>query len=363
MKHLICRIVTCLPFVLVPGLVLADTIDPASYSDSLDVGESVTVRKTVTVTEEATSSVVDVMFVFDITGSMGGEISAAKSSANDILSSLGGLGNLQSGSGWYGDPLHDGTHVDLNATNTGDGSGINDMWDTGSCVVAGADAGCGGDFPEVGYAALYETATETSWRPGSNRFIVTFGDASFKTGPDGTDNASSVETALADNNVNLLGISYSGSFTTDLEGIGGTAFSAGSSTDLVEAISSLVSGSLFEYSEVTVDDLGAGMPGVDVSVVCVNADIGTCSGDTASGTYDRLTERTFEFDVTFTGMAEGTHSFDTHALLDGGIVATEADSFIVGDGTASVPEPSSIVLFGTALFSLATLRRRRSRQS
>ena len=165
MKHLIFKILTCLPFVLVPGMAVADTIDPASYTDSLDVGESVTVRKTVSITEEATSSVVDVMFVFDITGSMGGEISAAKSSANDILSSLGGLGNLQSGSGWYGDPLHNGTHVDLNATNTGASSGINDMWDTGSCVVAGAFGGCGGDSPEVGYAALYETATETSWRP------------------------------------------------------------------------------------------------------------------------------------------------------------------------------------------------------
>ncbi|WP_341938751.1 PEP-CTERM sorting domain-containing protein [Marinimicrobium sp. C2-29] len=348
---------------LVPGMVLADSIDPASYSDSLDVGESVTVRKTVTVTEEATSSVVDVMFVFDITGSMGGEISAAKSSANDILSSLGGLGNLQSGSGWYGDPLHDGTHVDLNATNTGDSSGINDMWDSGSCTVAGASGGCGGDFPEVGYAALYETATETSWRPGSNRFIVTFGDASFKTGPDGTDNASSVQTALTDNNVNLLGISYDSAFTTSLEGIGGTAFAAGSTTDLVGAISSLVTGSLFDYSEVTVDDLGAGMPGVGVSVACVSADIGTCSGDTATGVYDRTTERTFEFDVTFTGMAEGTHSFDTHALVDGGIVATEADRFIVGEGSVSVPEPSSVALLGTALLSLVGFRRRKCRRS
>lgn len=352
----------CLPVMLIPGMVIADTIDPASYSDSLDLGESVTVRKTVTVSEEATSSVVDVMFVFDVTGSMGGAISSAKTSANDILTSLGGLGNLQSGSGWYSDPLHDGTHVDLNATNTGASAGINDMWDTGFCAVAGAPVGCGGDFPEVGYAALYETATETSWRPGSNRFIVTFGDASFKTGPGATDNASSVQTALSDNNVNLLGVSYGSGFTTSLTGLGGTV--SGDSTGLVDTIFSLVTGSLSEYSEVTVDDLGAGMPGIGVSVACVSADIGSCSGDTATGTFDRTTERTFEFDVTFTAMAEGTYGFDTHALVDGGIVATEADLFTVGEGgSVSVPEPSSMILFGSALFSLFTIRRRKSRQS
>ena len=36
---------------LAPVSAYADTIDPASYSDTLAVGESVTIRKTVTISE------------------------------------------------------------------------------------------------------------------------------------------------------------------------------------------------------------------------------------------------------------------------------------------------------------------------
>ena len=76
----------------------------------------------VSLSKEVTGAVIDVMFVFDVSGSMGGEISAAKTQANSILSSLAGLGSLESGSGWYSDvppaPGSDGVHVDLNGGNS-----------------------------------------------------------------------------------------------------------------------------------------------------------------------------------------------------------------------------------------------------
>ena len=83
--------------------------------------------------------------------------------------------------------------------------------------------------------------------------------------------------------------------------------------------------------------------GIDVSVVCTGADSGACVGDTAEGDYDRSEERTFTFDVTFTntGLAPGdSTTFDTYALLDGGIVATEVDTF-TNVGTSVVPLPAS----------------------
>ena len=132
---------------LAPVSVQADSIDPTSFSADLAVGESVTIRKTVTIEAGSpTTAPLDVMFVFDVTGSMGGEIALAKASADAILTGLSGFGSLRSGTGWYSDPLFDGVHVDLNSGNTGATSGINDMWDAGFCTVAGANVGCGGDF-------------------------------------------------------------------------------------------------------------------------------------------------------------------------------------------------------------------------
>ncbi|WP_029061943.1 VPLPA-CTERM sorting domain-containing protein [Labrenzia sp. DG1229] len=328
------------------GAALADTISPLSYTNNtLGVGDTVTISKTVVIESTGpTDALLDVMFLVDTTGSMGRAIANAKSAASNIITGLGGFGDVQTGAGFYNDPAFNGVLSDLTSTAATTIATINTFTASG-----------GGDFPERGHEAIKDAADNASWRPGSNRFIVVLGDASFKDSPV---SPGAVTASLAAEGIELIGLEFgAGAFGTDIAALGGDVFAGGSSpSDIVDAILDGVSAGFDEYTKVTVDDLGAGLPEIGVSVVCTGADTGACVGDTAEGMYDRSVDRTFTFDVTFERLAAGDSSFGTHALVDGGIVATEKDSF--GD-TAVVPLPAAGFLMIFGLGSLAVMSRRR----
>lgn len=340
------------------GTAFADSISPTSFSSVLGVGESVTISKTVTVSASGPSdALVDVMFVFDTTGSMGGLIDGTKAAADTILSTLSSTyGNVASGVGFYADPGY-GVVSNLSTTAADTTASINSLY---ACYVS-----CGGDWAELGNAGINDVATNASWRPGSNRFIVAFGDAPFKDSTDyyGSDPLpdATVAANLAAANVKLLGLDVGGGyFSTSLEELGGTPTSSGTgATEILDKILAAISTGFASYSSVSVGDLDVGDPLIDVTAVCTGADIGTCSGSTAIGTYDRSVDRTFSFDVTFTRKASGSAAFDTYALVDGGIVARESDSFRDG-GPSPVPLPASGLLLLGGMGAVAALRKRRS---
>ena len=345
-------------FVLSGTGAFADSISPTSFSATLAIGESVTIHKTVIVSAgRPTSAKVDVFFLSDTTGSMSGQIGAAKSSAGAIMSDLAGLGDLHFGAGDYKD-IFDSyayrTDADLTGTTSDVQAGINTWF-----------AGGGGDFPESGMLALEKVASTTAWRDGSRRFIVNFGDAPGHVGD--AYGASEAGTIAALNAVgatvligNTDGTSLSGmNSAVDTEpagqanriaaATGGSVFTLDSSgTDIKDKILAAIDAEFASYSTVSLAPIG-NLPGVSVT-----------TSPAYTGTYTRDIDRTFEFDVTFTALTAGVHTFSVDALVDGGSIASEADKIDVG-GMGAVPLPAGLPLLLSAFAAGGLVLRRRNR--
>ena len=149
---------------------MGDTVVPSSYATSLKPGKSVTITKTVTISAGTpTSAKVDVFFLADTTGSMGAALSSVQNGAAAIMAGTSGLGDVAYGVGEYkdvGDAFVYRLNQDITTDTAAVQTGIN-AW-----VASG-----GGDWEEAQLYALYQVANTVSWRPGSTRIIIWFGDA------------------------------------------------------------------------------------------------------------------------------------------------------------------------------------------
>jgi hypothetical protein len=324
---------------------LADSISPATLNLNLAVGGSVTITKTVTVAAGApTTSKADVFFLADTTGSMGTAIGSVISGASAILSGAAGLGDVAFGVGeykdfGYGDPYAYRLNTDITTSQATAQAGIN-MWS--------ADGGY--DWEEANLYALQQVADTTSWRPGSARILVWFGDAPGHDPSGGVDLAGAIS-ALNGQNIGVEAVDvgeldYYGQASAIATATGGHYY-LGDSSSIVTVIQNAITTAFQEYNNVALGVSGA-HPLVDVAITP-----GSYSGD-----YDRSDTRTFTFDVTYTCRGEGVDAFDINALVDGGIVAVEHDT-ITNTGNV-IPEPMTMAGVLLGLGSLLGYLKKRS---
>ena len=207
-----------------PGAALADSISPLTFVGSGPTGASYTVNKTVTVSAGTAATQADIFFLADTTGSMGPAIAAVKASATSLMTTLSGLGNIQFGVGEYKDifdPFVYRLNQNITASIPAAQAGI-DLW----------GASGGGDTPEGQMSALQQAANATSWRAGSARILVWFGDAPGHDPRDGATEVSATAALVANNvqveaiSVGFDGLDDTGQATRIAAATGGDFFSA-----------------------------------------------------------------------------------------------------------------------------------------
>lgn len=355
--------------------VMADSISPETYSTTLDVGQSVTINKTVTVDAGTlTTGLVDVFFLFDTTGSMGSLLNTAKNNAAAILTGAAALGDVQFGVADFKDFVVPGTIFgsvgdypwELRQAITGNSTAVT------SAINALFPRG-GNDIPESNLFALQQSAIneKVGWRDGAARIIVFFGDAPghdpvscavqelscnalATTGYPGPTLTQTVAD-LQENDVTVIGVNVPsgpginsrGQFSIITAATGGSLFTLGATDDIVDAIQDALDDVFATYSSVSLSPNG-NLPGVGVSV-----------SPAYTGSFDREVTRMFDFTVTFTGLTPGVHSFTIDALVDSTIVAREFDTITVRGDVTAVPTPGALPLMLTGLGLLGFAARRR----
>lgn len=341
-------------FISATPVVWAQSISPSSYSATINVGQTITIDKTITLAETGATKV-DVVFLADNTGSMYDTVSKAQAGATSIMNGLTSGADYHFGvARYYGDPSEYGMTP---ATSFNYLTPLTSSVATAQTGINAWEANGGGDYPEANYFALKKTAEDSAWRADAQRIVVWFGDAPSHTETTTHADAVNALTAagakvVAFNNVgagsgldgdygadthqasSLVG-EVGGSLTNNFTSLSAAQFVTKVTEQITAASSSL---DLFFASNLAGSGLTLGFTCTDV-LGCT----GVKGGES----------RTFRLSIT--GNLAGTYSFDVFAR---GVAATEHDTITV----AAVPEPSAalMLLGGAGVVGLMMRRRKQN---
>jgi len=349
MRRLLAASAATLTALSFASVVQAQSITPSSFSATMGIGSSVTVHKTITLGPSG-ANLVDLFFLADNTGSMGGIITNAKNGAAAILGGLPAGISYNFGVGQYfGDPSEFG-ETPASAYHTSDPLGP-----SSAAAQAGINtwiASGGGDTPEANFFALQQVANTTSWRAGSQRLVVWFGDATSHTE---TTTQAQALAALQAKGVQVLGFNSLGAGGGIDGGGQASAITSGTGGSLTNNFSSLTPAQFnaavnSEISTATSTlDLTFGSTlassGLSLSFVCTDA-----LGCNHVGGGESRT-----FDLVITANSAGVYDFSTFA---NGVAASELDHIVV----SATPEPGTLGLMGTGLMGLVGFVRRKRNQ-
>jgi hypothetical protein len=279
-KFIACMVVALL---LIPNLaaMVSAAIIPPALEFTLEAGETTSTTSSVVIPGYPAKA--DVIFAFDLTGSMSGIINEAKDKALQIMEQLDATGvdinyavvsymdypNSYDSYGYaaeYGDSYYGDYAYQLNKPITNDRTAV-------SNAINSLEIGSGSDGPQDYTRILYESYADSAvrWRSGAKKIIVNFGDCvphdnninegipgydwSWSTGGDpGRDEIMftaddlDLQTVLAEmaaQNVSLIACQSYGSFLeywSQWAGItGGQALSTSSSSLVADVVNSITS--------------------------------------------------------------------------------------------------------------------------
>lgn len=327
------------------GLLQAASLYPDAIEASIAQGQSITFQRSVTLDESGpAANRVDVVFLADNTGSMGGAVTAVKNNARAILNAIAGEDerfegiDVAFGVGRYlGDPREFGS-----AANAADRAyqllqPVTENKDDVQTAINQWYASGGGDGPEANLFSLHQVATSggmtdgqgttdpglasagrTGWRDGAAKVIVWFGDArSHTTTVDVQEaiaalEANDVIVAAVNTRGSGQGIDSSGQATDIVTATGGVLVNGVQShTAMVDAILSSV-GTVTSRVNLELQARGD-TSGIEVSFECASTE----------GCEDVPAGESRLFNMTVTGHVLGTYDFETYAPRVSGVTGDD----------------------------------------
>lgn len=361
---------------LLPSAARANSISPGSFEATLNIGEVINVAKEVFTT--AGSALVDIAFLSDNTGSMGGVINNVRNSSAALLSSLNStFPDARFGVARYlGDPSEFGEDFDsaydvitpLTSDLGAVTDGFNDWFASG-----------GGDGPEANFYALHQAVTDGAstspglgsapgffggtgealgWRPEATKVILWFGDVTSHQDTVTLDNVidTLAGTKLVALNSTSAGFGLDGNFAD-----GGQAGNQAST--IVEELGSDNAVLFNNFASVPSDEIAGSITAlvedvtdtVDLSLIVGSGDTSglnvsfSCTDPLGCEAVPRGESRTFNMAIEALGPV-GTYDFT--------VVAPGVPGAVEVDNIEVVPGPLPILGVGAAMAYSRRLRKR-----